>query len=95
MAASLMMHLVAIIADGAAHNTRYVWICQMAIGRARWSSTNQKRGLEAEEKVAPQAEQKLITLVFWQYLLNNWSIVENNSLYELLPWVVANGRRLL
>ena len=84
----LMMHLVAIIADGAGaaqHITHAMSglrpVCWIAIGRASWEATNQRRGLKAGESGSP-GRTKAYCSGFWQYLLNNWSIVENNSLYE-------------
>ena len=98
----LMMHLVAIIADGAAsqHITHAMSgkPSLAVLPDCHWSSplvpTNQKRGLKAGESGCP-GRTKAYCPGFWQYLLNNWSIVENNSLYEALPWVVANGQKLL
>ena len=56
-------------------------VCWIAIGRASWEATNQRRGLKAGESGSP-GRTKAYCSGFWQYLLNNWSIVENNSLYE-------------
>ena len=59
-------------------------VCWFPIGRRTVVSTNERRRLKAGESGSP-GWTKAYCSGFCPYLLNNWSIVENNSLYEIVP----------
>ena len=75
---------------GGAQNTRHVWksrgwFCRLAIGRDPMVPANERRALGGGGE---SFHLEAYCSASRPYLLNNWSIVENNSIYEALPRVV-------